>query len=282
MAVRFLSRRKAAATALGVIVVAAALLMIPISYQRTVGYDVALTLEGANVPQSQAREIARGFKETLGAEGASVTASMENGHLTYRLSASAPRDVRGPAEAFAKGLQALGYTASVAATPRRETVSTNLYAYAMSQVIEIPTDGKSAAQLEVEIRSRLEAAGVTQAEVSVRDVGENGREVKIEAHDIRHEDGAHAEVPELVLTRDGRPLGGDMVRVMKKRDDAGATTLVVSVTHDGKATTVEIPNAGSMTDSALAAEIQSRLLAAGFDAVVTVQGDQITVEKRQK
>src|SRR5262245_29000160 len=79
MAVHFLSRRPALATVLGVVVVALGLLAIPISYQRTVGYDVALTMEGANVQQSQVRDLATGFKETLGAEGTSVTASMENG-----------------------------------------------------------------------------------------------------------------------------------------------------------------------------------------------------------
>jgi hypothetical protein len=43
---------------LGVIVVAAALLVIPISYERTVGYDVSLTLAGGNLPEAQVREIA--------------------------------------------------------------------------------------------------------------------------------------------------------------------------------------------------------------------------------
>lgn len=282
MVARFVRTRPALATVLGVIVVAAALLVIPISYERTVGYDVALTLEGGSLPQAQVREIARGFKETLGAEGTTVTAAMENGHLAYVLHASASRDVRGNASAFAKELDAHGIAAKVETTPRRETVSSNVYAYAMSQVIEISTDGKSAAQLEAEIRSRLQAAGITQAEVSVQDVGENGREVKINAQRT-HEAGAGLEeVPELVLTRDGKPIqAGLSIRIMKKKDASGATTRTMVVAADGRTTTVEIPDTGAMGDAALAAEIEKRLLAAGFDAVVTVHGDAITVEKRK-
>ena len=123
---------------------------------------------------------------------------------------------------------------------------------------------------------------MTQAEVSVTDVGEHGREVKIEARDLRHEGDAHPEVPEIVLTKDGKPIeGGTGIRVMKKKDASGAVTLSVTVMDEGKTTTVDIQNAGSMTDAVLAAEIQSRLLAAGFDAVVRVEGEQITVEKRR-
>ena len=277
----FLKSRPALVTGLSIIAVAAGLLMVPVSYERTVGYDVALTLAGANVAEPQVREIARGFKETLGAESATVTASMENGRLTYVLKASAPREVRGAAAAFAAGLHQLGYTAAVSTTPRRETVSTNVYAYAMSRVIEISTDGKSAAQLESEIRSRLVAAGVTQADVSVKDLGKDGRQVEIRAQEVRHDASGSAELPELVLTKDGKPIGGDQVRVMKKKDAAGAMSLTAVVTLGGKTTTVEIPDAGSLGDAALASEIQSRLLAAGVDAVVTVHGDQITVEKRK-
>src|SRR5262245_52205093 len=71
MALQFLKTRPALATALGVVLVAAALLVIPISYERIVGYDVTLTLAGNGVPETQVPEIARNFKETLGASGAS-------------------------------------------------------------------------------------------------------------------------------------------------------------------------------------------------------------------
>ena len=67
---------------------------------------------------------------------------------------------------------------------------------------------------------------------------------------------------------------------MKKKDPAGVLSLVLAVTADGKATTVEIPNADAMDDAALGAEIESRLRAAGIDAVVHVSGDEITLEKR--
>lgn len=282
MAIQFLKRRPALATALAVVVVAAGLLVIPISYERTVGYDVALTLEGATVAQSKVGEIARGLKEALKADGATVMASMENGRLSYVLNVSASGDVRESADAFATELKALGYTASVSTTPRRETIAGNVYAYAMSRVIEVSTDGKSAPELESEIRRRLAAAGVTQAQVSVTDLGDNQRAIKINAEHQAMDGAIHEEMPELVLTRDGKPLeNACAVKVMKKKDGSGVTSLVVSVTVDGRTTTAEIANAESMGDAALAAEIQSRLLAAGFDAVVHVQGNEITVEKRK-
>lgn len=281
MALRFLSRRPGLATALGVLVVALGLLAIPMSFERTVGYDVALTLGGGNLSQERVAEIAQELSRTLGATGASVTGRNEEGRATWVLGASAKGDARAAAAAFAKELSALGYAASVTATPRRETVTGSVYAYAMSRVIQISTDGKSAAQLESEIRDRLAAAGVTGAEVSVTDVGDDGRAIRIES---RSPDGVpHPEIPELVLTRDGQPIeAGCAVRVMKKKDDAGVISLVVTVSADGRSTTAEIANASTMSDAAIAAEIESRLLAAGIEAVVKVEGDRITVEKRKK
>jgi hypothetical protein len=279
MALRMLKARPALTTVLAAFVVAAALLVIPISYERTVGYDVALSLDGGNVAQDQIQEIARGFQETLGARTARVTRAMDNGHLSYRVEALTSRDVRAAAAAFARGLRNLGYTATVSATPRREAVSTNVYAYAMSRVIEISTDGKSAAQLESEIRSRLAAAGVTQATVSVTD-GSQGTQVKIRAEHVNPSAGQ--EVPELVLTKNGKPIDdSNSVRVMEKKDASGTLAMSVVVRVDGKSTTVEIPNPGALTDAALAARIQSQLLTAGMDAIVTVHGDQISVEKRK-
>src|SRR5881409_66780 len=49
MTLHFLRTRPALATALSVILVAVGLLVIPISYERTVGYDVTLTLAGNGV-----------------------------------------------------------------------------------------------------------------------------------------------------------------------------------------------------------------------------------------
>jgi hypothetical protein len=281
MAIRSLSRRPGLAFALGVLVVALGLLAIPMSFERTVGYDVALTLGGGNLTEAGVAEIAQGLSQTLGATGATVTGSMEGDRVTWVLAASAKGDARAAATAFARELSALGYAASVAATPRRETVSGNVYAYAMSRVIQINMDGKSATQLESEIRDRLAAAGVTGADVSVTDLGGDARAIRIHSHSA--DGAAHQDIPELVLTKDGQPIeAGCAVKVMKRKDDAGLVSLVVTVSADGKSTTAEIANASSMSDAAIAAEIESRLLGAGIDAVVKVEGDRITVEKRKK
>lgn len=282
MAFDFLKRRPAFATALAMIVVVVGGLAIPMSYERTVGYDVALSMNGAQVSQAQVAEIAKSLKDMLRAPGVAVEAAMDNGALTYTFKASASGDVRPAAGAFAKQLGALGYAASVETTPRKERVSSTVYAYALGRVIEIRTDGKSAAQIESEIRDRLAAAGVTNAQVSVTDRGDNHREVKITAdHLMQAGDPPAAEMPELVLTKDGKPLAGGLaVRVMKKKDDAGLVSMVVNVTHDGRSFDIDIPNPDALGDAGIAATIQSRLAAEGLDVNVNVQGNDITIEKR--
>jgi len=281
MVLNVFKQRPALAMAAAVVVVAVGLLMVPISYERTVGYDVALSLDGSNVPQSQVKDIAKSFKETMGVEGAMVEAAMNDGKLDFVLRASADHDVRPAAGAFVKQLEALGYAASVETTPRRETVAGNVYAYAMGRVIEISTDGKSASQLESEIRSRLAAAGITNAQVSVTE-SDGHREVKVNADQTLSAGDPHAEeMPELVLTKNGQPLAGGLgVKVKMLKDGSGATTMVVNVTHDGRSFDVEIPNPDALGDAGIASTIQSRLLAEGIHADVQVNGGEVTVTLR--
>jgi len=278
MAMQLLQRRPVLATGLALIVVALGLFVIPVSYQRTVGYDVALKLEGANLSPQRVAEIATGLKSAIGAHGVSVVGDVENGKLAYALTAEAKGDVRQRAASFERLLDGLGYVATVTTTPRKETVAGNVYAYAASLIIQVPVDSGSAAQIEADIKQKLAAAGVTNAEVSVIDDGQR-HDVKVKAE--RTGDVSGQPMPELVLTKGGAPLtGGSQVRIMKKRDASGAVTLVVSTSQDGKDATVEIPNANTMTDAALAAELQSKLQAAGLDVTVHVNGSEITVEKR--
>jgi len=278
MAMQLLQRRPVLATALALIVLALGLFVIPVSYQRTVGYDVALTLDGARLSPQRVGEIAKGLQGAIGAHGVTVVGDVKNGKLVYAMSAQGTGDVRQRAASFARLLDGLGYVATVTSTPRTETVAANVYAYAASLIIQVPVDSGSAAQIEADIKQKLADAGVSNAEVAVTDDAQH-HDIKVRA--TRTGDVSGQPMPQLVLTKGGAPLtGGSQVRIMKKKDASGAITLVLTTSQDGKDTTVEIPNANTMSDAALAAELQSKLQAAGLDVVVHVNGGEISVEKR--
>ena len=79
-------------------------------------------------------------------------------------------------------------------------------------MIEIRTDGKVASVLENEIRQRLAEAGIPDAHVSVTDEA-GGRKVTVEMsqQEVGNPSTGQAlpEPPELVLTKDGAPMGAD-------------------------------------------------------------------------
>ncbi len=272
-----------AAVAIGAVVVIAAL-FVPVSYERAVGNDVGLTLSGDRV-QPELRAIAQDLKGRLGTGAVSVEAIQEEGAPQFVLRTSSNErsreKVEGAALAFARELAAKGYSASVQVTPRRETVRYPVAAYAWDQIIQISVDGKSAPQLESEIRQRLGEAGVPDAQVSVTDHPGGGRDVtlKVERQHQGPAGSAPAEpMPQLVLTKDGAPIADGFGVKIRKKNLNGVVSLLVDVTQDGKAATAEIPNAGSMSDAELASAISSRLTQAGINARVQVVNGEVKVE----
>jgi len=206
--------------------------------------------------------------------------------VSYTFTTSVPakpgRNVTRLAEAYAKGLRSHGYLASIVATPRTERVWGTMYAYALDRVIRISTDGKSAAELEAEIRQRLAEAGVTDAQVSVSDEGD-GQHINVEMqHQASSSDGTLEEAPEIELTRNGLPMGqvGCVVKV-KKKTEGTTTVLDLEVIQDGRSTNVQVADPDSKSDDTLAAEIQSQLRSAGFDLEVTVTQGKIKIEGKQ-
>src|SRR6185503_14871239 len=196
----------------------------------------------------------------------------------FVLHASLPRrsggDVRHATDVFASELASRGYAASVQVTPRREKVRSPAVAYAFDQIINISVDGKSAAALESEIRDRLAQAGVPDAQVSVTDRPDGGREVKMTVERQAVNDGTQPPpepMPQIVLSKDGAPLqGGEGIAVkVKKLKTDSSTTLIVEVNSNGKTAKVEVPNSDTMSDAAIAAQIDSQLRQAGIDARVT-------------
>lgn len=280
-----MKRRPWLVTALGVATIAIVLLAVPISYSKTTGHEVSLRVEGAGLGHPEIAAIARELKSAVHAER--VTVRDENGTLTW--SASVPTQALGNpgpvAQALATQLAAKGYAATAAIAPIREKVSGSVYAFARDQMITVEIEGKSAPQIESEIRQRLTEAGIPDATVSVTD--EPGGKRKVEVRMERRHDAATTgdEGPGglgLTLTKNGTPLtGGEsyQVKVMHKKTDAG-TVLAIEVQNGDRTAKAEIPNFQSLGDAGVAAEIERQLAAAGIQARVTVQGDRIQIENR--
>jgi type IV pilus biogenesis protein CpaD/CtpE len=268
------------ASGVAVVALAVAMLVIPISYQRTTGHHVALTISGMS--DAQMRAVASELKALLHSNDVALQARNENGTPVFELETSVPTtagvDAAAVAQAFAKNLTARGYRASAVTSPIRERVSGSVYAYAKDLVIKVSTDGKSSAQIEAEIRQRLAEAGITDAQVSVTDEDGNARKVKLEVKRTAEDKTPESNIS-LQLTRDGKALAGPglTIEIRKTRTSSGVT-VHLDVNQSGKKTSIEIANADAMTDAALKAEIESRLRQAGIDAQVTVTNGQIGIE----
>ena len=266
---------------------ALALLVIPISYEKTTGHDVKLTLTGPGLLVDYAGEIARQLKSALGAPNVTMAVEGDDQSETYTLEASVPArkgtNTPAVAQAFAAGLTKLGYTATAATTPRKERVSGNVYAFARDRVIQVSLDGKSAGQIESEIRQRFAEAGITGTEVSVtQDAAGKQLGVKIKAEHIQKAGDpplTEQEIPQLVLTKNGAPVtGGKGLEVqMKKMKSAAGETLVIDVTQDGKTAQAQVPGADTMSDAALAAAIQRQLERAGLSVTVKVTNGGVEI-----
>lgn len=280
--------RPVVATALLVAFVVLGGMIVPVSYDRVVGQDVALAVSGTPMSPGEVSDVAQGLKGALGASQVVAEVVSDGAQPHVVLHAALPRrsgaDVQRSASEFARTLAAAGRSASVQVTPRRERVRYPAAAYALDQIIRISVDGKVASQLESEIRAALEQAGVHDAQVSVTDRPGGGREVKMAVERTRDGNAlpeTPEPVPQIVLTKDGAPLaGGEGISVkVQKRKAGGITSLIVDVTSHGKSAKAEVANSDAMSDAALADAITSQLKQAGVDVRVTVVGGKISVEQ---
>ena len=276
------------ATAVAGAVVALVLLVVPISYERVTGSEVTLTVSGPHLGIDQVRGIAQQLETHLHAGGVMVRAESEGGPTRFVLTSTVPAgsgvNAGAVARAFAGELSKLGYTATASTAPKRERVSGTVYAYARDRVIEINMDGKSAPQLESEIRQRLADAGVVNAQVSVTDLGDGHRNISVNVqnkHEYQGDPSAappEHEMPELVLTKNGQPIEGNGFTVrIEKRKHENETTLVIRVGQGDKTGEAQVTNAEAMSDAALSAEIEAQLKKAGLSVTVSASQGKIDV-----
>ncbi len=189
-------------TATGVAVIATLLLAVPISYTRTIGYEVSLGL--VNVQElAQGQKIGSELGKAIGAENVSVSSNRAAGtSVIARVPSRSRAFVQGTADAFAADLTRRGIPATAEVRRLTEKISTNLYAYAEDRVFEIRVnrEGKTPAQIEQEVREQLEAAGFGDATVSVSQDGE-----RTEIHIQRTNQEGSGESIDPQITIEGAP-----------------------------------------------------------------------------
>jgi len=276
-------------TAAAAATVALALLLIPVSYNKTTGQDVALTFSAPGLQPDDVTTLAGKFKDALEGNAVQVKAEASDQGIAYTLQGFVPRsshrDANAVATAFADVLKSKGYEATASVTPRVERVSGSVYAMAMNQVIRISTDGKTASQLEAEIRDQFVAAGIPNPEVSVTD-SDGKREIKVIAHAENHDPSQptpEIAEPTIVLTKDGQDIqDADRceVRMHKVKDDTGALKLTIDVNYKGSSSQAVVEHVDQMSDAQIASAIESQLRAAGLDLEVTMTDGKIDIKPR--
>lgn len=235
-------------------VIAAALLVVPVSYNRTVGHDVSLTLTGHGLDHPLMQKVAKEYKAALEGEGVRIAVEetddisgrpVRRATLTTSVASRSRGAVTRVAEAFAGALGERGLEAAVAVTPRTEHVSGNVYAAAGNACINLTIDrqGKTADEIKASITSQLEAAGIQNPDVDVTLDG-NLTTVKIQA------DNAYGD------------SGTAQCEIRLKVDGEGA----------GEAHPVSIHCDPNATCAEMEARIKEELRSRGVDADVTVTG----------
>ena len=256
---RVLSARPWVTAAVSVAVVAAILGIIPVSYERTTGHDVVLRLADPAPDAAALDRIASEFKSTLGASEVRVHRSMlsEPGTEIEAFAPSRSRhDVTRTAGAYAAVLGGRGIQAQAEVTPRRERVSSTMYAFAVDRAIELKIDraGKTPAQIEADVRSQLEAAGIKNPEVHVSEAGGQTR-VEINSHS----DEAGAK------------------RDLKLEFNAGGTDPLNPTIHQ-----FSVERKPGMTDAEVKADVERQMREAGVEGQVTVQNGEVRIEAHKK
>ena len=204
-----LAHRPLRATAAIAAAIAIALLFIPMSYERTVGQDVSITIPGdagANLAAAgELRPIVDAFRTAAGVEQIRVMAG-ETTTLAARLPDRSRSEAAAMARTFTRELAAKGLTASFEVTPWREKVSGNVYAQAGARwrELRVDTKGRSDAEIEKDVTAQLERMGFTSSQVTFQRSGtqnelkmqaENqGGKEKIETHIVRKGNGPEEAV----------------------------------------------------------------------------------------
>lgn len=252
--------------ALGSFALCSAVLLWPISYERTVGHSVQLTVavgDHTTSPEAAAqalppRVLAKQIKTALQADSVRVELSRDEAGTHMTFTARVPQrsrpavDVRTGAlvSELQKQLSAspLAPRLQVQVSERREQVSGRVYAMALDRLIQVRVDtsGKSDAEVKAEVESQLRAQGIASPTVTFERRGDE-KQLSIEAD-----------------------TGDRKFQVIRKShgDDS-----VVEVTVGD----IDTGREPGMTDDQLKDKILRQLTAKGLTGTVTVAGDHIEI-----
>jgi hypothetical protein len=255
---RFWSARPGLAIAGAAVLVAIVLGIVPVSYDRTVGHDVTLSL-GAPAPEDAALgRIATELERALGTRDVRVRTPLGGGSPIFaaRVAGGWGREVERTAAAFASALTARGIPASAQVEPRRQHVSTNLIARAMDRVIELRIEraGRSPAEIEADIRTQLEAAGVRNPQVQV---SQDGDQTRIDIQGETQEPGAEGEVHLKLQATGDEPLNPQLHQFQVERKPG-------------------------MTDADVKAEVERQMREAGMQGEVSVENGKIEIRAHKE
>jgi hypothetical protein len=182
-AIHSLKSHPAMATVLGIAVVAAVLLAVPISYTKTTGYRATLEISDATGVDLDA--VAGEFGKALDTESVTVTVGCTGARISAELPRRSVGMLGGITSGFAKALTERGIAAIAGVTPVTERVTGNVYAMAANGIVEIRvnSEGMTDEEIEDEIRAQIEAAGLEACLVDVEtSEGQKRIEIGIEQH----------------------------------------------------------------------------------------------------
>ena len=173
-----LSARPAIPAALGIAVLAAILLVLPIPLERTIGYEVRLRLPEVDAERGQA--IAAEFGRLLRtadcryAARPQGSAESEGSTVTARVPDGSRRLLQGLSLGYAQRLAMQGVAARAAVTPIRERYTANVYAAAAAEIhqLRVNVDGRTNEEIAAELQAQFEAAGLSGAVVTVTGSGD--------------------------------------------------------------------------------------------------------------
>jgi hypothetical protein len=241
---RGIIERPRLATGLAGGALAAVLLFVPISYERTVGHDVAFTLSGIRPGARAVSEIANEMKDAVGAERVEVRLMGGASGIEHTLTARVPDGSHGRVErlaaSYAGALAKRGTDAAFSVSPVRARARSNVYLAAAHSIINIRVGDRSAEEIADDIRRQLESAGVTGADVDVS----------------RDEDRAR------ICVRVGADGNNELPEIRCETDGDG----------EEKTVKLEIRRTPETTDADVIADIERQLAEQGLSGTVTLDG----------
>lgn len=256
---RTVSSRPRFVTALFGCALTAGILLVPVSYERTVGQIVTLHVAADALPPGGGRQLAQQARQALHAQSVQLRQAQgaPGAHPELTLVATLPTRSDAQAEqlahAFVDKLRSAHVTATAEVKAKTVRTSGRVYAMALDKLISIrvETTGKSDAEVATEIRNQLETGGVHGAAVSFE----------------RHGDEAQMQIDADV---DGRQL-----KVMRQTK-GGPSELQIDIGG------IDDTREPGMTDDQLRDKITRQLVARGLDPTVTVTGDRIEVRAHKR